>query len=84
MLPEDNKTQKMHSGAENFDKFQYLFSNGFYYQYIRNMLQINNGNGTFSEVGQLQVFQIPTGVGLHFLLIMIMMDRKIFLLPMVM
>ncbi len=53
MLPEDNKTIKMHSGAENFDKFQYLFSQGFYYQYSRNMLQKNNGDGTFSEVGQL-------------------------------
>ena len=53
MLPEDNKTQKMHSGAENFDKFQYLFTQGFYYQYSRNMLQKNNGDGTFSEVGQL-------------------------------
>jgi hypothetical protein len=53
MLPEDNKTQKMHSGAENFDKFQYLFTQGFYYQYNRNMLQKNNGDGTFSEVGQL-------------------------------
>ena len=53
MLPEDNKTQKMHSGAENFDKFQYLFGQGFYYQYNRNMLQRNNGDGTFSEVGQL-------------------------------
>ena len=53
MLPEDNKTIKMHSGAENFDKFQYLFSNGFYYQYSRNMLQKNNGDGTFSEVAQL-------------------------------
>jgi hypothetical protein len=53
MAPEDNKTQKMHSGAENFDKFQNLFSKGFYYQYSRNMLQKNNGNGTFSEVGQL-------------------------------
>ena len=29
MLAEDNKTQKMHSGAENFDKFQFLFSQGF-------------------------------------------------------
>ncbi|MDN3657312.1 VCBS repeat-containing protein [Ferruginibacter paludis] len=53
MLPEDNKTIKMHAGAENFDKFQYLFTQGFYYQYSRNMLQKNNGDGTFSEVGQL-------------------------------
>ncbi len=53
MLPEDNFTQKMHSGAENFDKFQYLFSRGFFYQYSRNMLQKNNGDGTFSEIGQL-------------------------------
>lgn len=53
MLPEDNHTQKMHSGAENFDKFQTLFNNGFYYQYSRNMLQKANGDGTFSEVGQL-------------------------------
>ena len=53
MLAQDNKTQKMHSGAENFDKLQYLFNRGFYYQYSRNMLQKNNGDGTFSEVGQL-------------------------------
>ncbi len=53
MMPEDNKTIKMHSGAENFDKFQFLFTQGFYYQYSRNMLQKNNGDGTFSEVGQL-------------------------------
>jgi len=53
MLPEDNRTQKMHSGSENFDKFQMLFNKGFYYQYSRNMLQKNNGDGTFSEIGQL-------------------------------
>ena len=53
MLAEDNKTQKIHSGAENFDKFQFLFTQGFYYQFSRNMLQRNNGNGTFSEVGQI-------------------------------
>ncbi len=53
MLPEDNKTQKMHSGAENFDKMQFLFQKGFYYQFSRNMLQKNNGDGTFSEIGQL-------------------------------
>ena len=53
MAPEDNHAQKMHSGAENFNKFQTLFNSGFYYQYSRNMLQKNNGDGTFSEIGQL-------------------------------
>lgn len=52
MLAEDNHTQKMHSGAENFDKFQLLWQQGFYYQYSRNMLQLNNGDGSFSEIGQ--------------------------------
>lgn len=52
MLPEDNRSQKMHSGAENFDKMQMLFKGGFYYQFSRNMLQRNNGDGTFSEVAQ--------------------------------
>ena len=53
MLPESNETQKMHSGAENFDKMQFLFDKGFYFQFSRNMLQKNNGDGTFSEIGQL-------------------------------
>ena len=53
MMPEDNRSIKMHSGAENYNKFQFLFNQGFYYQYSRNMLQKNNGDGTFSEVGQL-------------------------------
>ena len=53
MLPEDNKTQKMHSGSENFNKMQMFFKKGFYYQFSRNMLHKNNGDGTFSEIGQL-------------------------------
>lgn len=53
MLDEGNHAQKMHNGAENFNKFQMLFDNGFYYQYSRNMLHKNNGDGTFSEIGQL-------------------------------
>ncbi len=53
MLPEDNWSQKMHTGAENFDKFQMLFSQGIYPQYSRNMLHRNNGDGTFSEMAQL-------------------------------
>ncbi|MEP7374297.1 MAG: VCBS repeat-containing protein [Chitinophagaceae bacterium] len=53
MLSEDNYLQKTHSAAENFDKNILLISKGFEPQYMRNMLQKNNGNGTFSEVGQL-------------------------------
>jgi hypothetical protein len=52
MLPEGNYLQKMHNGAENFDKFQLLFNYGFFKQYSRNMLQLNRGGGTFDEVGQ--------------------------------
>ena len=53
MLPESNFLQKMHSGADNYDKISQLEKNGFFKQYSRNMLQINNGNGTFSEIGQM-------------------------------
>jgi enediyne biosynthesis protein E4 len=53
MLPEDNRLQKMHSGSENFNKMQFFFSKGFYYQFSRNMLHKNNGDGSFSEIGQL-------------------------------
>jgi enediyne biosynthesis protein E4 len=53
MLPEDNRLQKMHNGSENFNKMQLFFRKGFYYQFSRNMLHKNNGDGTFSEVGQL-------------------------------
>ncbi|MDP3469054.1 MAG: CRTAC1 family protein [Daejeonella sp.] len=53
MLPEDNKIQKMHAGPENFDKVQFLYKKGFHYQMSRNMLHKNNGDGTFSEIGQL-------------------------------
>lgn len=53
MLPEDNKRQKLLSGMDNYEAFNINLRNGFYYQYVRNMLHINNGNGTFSEVGQL-------------------------------
>src|SRR5688500_20231568 len=57
MLGEDNKTQKMHSGAENFDKFQFLLTQGFYYQYSRNRSEKNNGDGTLSKVGKLSGVQ---------------------------
>lgn len=53
MLPEDNKRQKLLFGSDNYESFNLNLQAGFYYQYMRNMLQINNGNNTFSEIGQL-------------------------------
>lgn len=52
MLPEDNRRQKLLMGPDNYAKFDLNVRSGFYYQYMRNMLHVNNGNGTFSETGQ--------------------------------
>lgn len=53
MLPEDNVRQKLLFAPDNYEKFDLNLRTGFYYQYMRNMLHINNGNGSFSEMGQL-------------------------------
>ena len=53
MLPEDNHRQKLLLAPDNYAKFDLNLRTGFHYQYMRNMLQLNNGNGTFSEIGQL-------------------------------
>lgn len=53
MLPEDNRRQKLLQAQENYELYQQMATNGFHYQFMRNMLHLNNGNGTFSEVGQL-------------------------------
>ena len=53
MLPEDNRRQKLLFAPDNYEKFDLSLRSGFYYQYMRNMLQLNNGDGTFSEIGQL-------------------------------
>jgi len=53
MIGETNVRQKMLRGPMGFDDFNVAVRFGGYYQYMRNMLQLNNGNGTFSEIGQL-------------------------------
>ena len=53
MLPEDNRRQKLLFGSDNYEKFDITVRSGFHYQYMRNTLQLNNGDGTFSEIGQL-------------------------------
>ena len=53
MLPEDNLRKKMIIPAASYDKFQLTLEKGYEPQYTRNTLQLNNGDGTFSEIGQL-------------------------------
>jgi hypothetical protein len=53
MLPESNERIKLSSGDDNYDKYRILVNSGFHHQSMRNMLHLNNGNGTFSEIGQL-------------------------------
>lgn len=52
MLPEDNKRQKLLQLQENYESFELMTSQQLHKQYMRNMLQLNNGDGTFSEIGQ--------------------------------
>lgn len=53
MLPETNERIKLSSGDDNYDKYKLLVESGFHRQDMRNMLQLNNGDGSFSEIGQL-------------------------------
>ncbi|RYE04729.1 MAG: VCBS repeat-containing protein, partial [Sphingobacteriaceae bacterium] len=53
MLPQDNHRQKSLQMEENYESFELMQRQDLYKQYMRNMLQLNNGNGTFSEIAQL-------------------------------
>jgi hypothetical protein len=53
MLPEDNRRQKLLYGPENYEQYALMVMKGFHHQNMRNMLHLNNADGTFSEIGQL-------------------------------
>jgi len=53
MLPEDEYRLRTTSSFESWEAYQTKVRNGFHYQLMRNMLQLNNGDGTFSDVGQM-------------------------------
>jgi hypothetical protein len=53
MLPEDNYRRKMIMPASSYDKFSLALQKGYQPQYSRNTLQLNNGDGTFSDIAFL-------------------------------
>ncbi len=53
MLPHTNERLKTVTTFENWDRYQYSVTNDYFHQFTRNMLQLNNGNNTFSEIGRL-------------------------------
>ncbi|MEQ8413053.1 MAG: VCBS repeat-containing protein [Imperialibacter sp.] len=53
MLPEAEERIKTVTTFENWDKYQLNLDNGYWHQFNRNMLQLNNGDDTFSEIGRL-------------------------------
>jgi enediyne biosynthesis protein E4 len=53
MLPPDNRRWKLTSMGNQYDEFEKTMNLGYEPQYVRNTLQLNNGDGSFSEIGQL-------------------------------
>jgi len=53
MLPEDDRRLKTTSSFEGWDVYQAKLREGYHYQFMRNMLQLNHGNGTFGDIGQM-------------------------------
>ncbi len=50
MLPEDDYRLKTLGAFDNIDIYNQKLKLGFYHQYMKNCLQLNNGNGSFSEI----------------------------------
>ncbi|NCD72513.1 VCBS repeat-containing protein [Mucilaginibacter agri] len=53
MLPERDYRLKTTTKFDNYDVFNAKLQNDFHHQYEKNCLQLNNGDGTFSEIADM-------------------------------
>ena len=52
MTPEDNARLKTKALFDTWETYQLKVNTGYYRQFARNVLQLNNRNGSFSEIGR--------------------------------
>lgn len=53
MMASDHKRSKENMATMSTDNFNAMVNAGYHYQYMANMLHVNNGNTSFSEIGHL-------------------------------
>ncbi len=53
MLAEDHIRAKKNMAAMNTNSFNMMVNSGYHHQYMTNVLQLNNGNGSYSDIAQL-------------------------------
>lgn len=53
MNPEDYVRSKTTMGMTPVERFEEMVAKGYHYNYMHNMLQVNNGNGSFREIANL-------------------------------
>lgn len=53
MTPEGNYRLKTKAVFDTWETYQKKVTNGYYHQFARNVLQLNNRNGSFSEIGRM-------------------------------
>lgn len=53
MVPEHNDRLKTKTTFDNWENYKFSADNGYHYQFTHNVLQLNNADGTFSEIARL-------------------------------